>query len=164
MIKIRKARPEDLSILNNLAEKLIPNQFKSVLNTAQIDFMLDKFYSQKALQDAINSGKDYFIASYNGEDTAVASVIQQGPDLFLMQKLYVEGKNQGKGIGTTLFNHILNYVKEKHPTPCTVELLINKHNPGLDFYIKRGMKKIRDTGLDMGDFFINEEVYSIQIG
>ncbi|MGN1280536.1 MAG: GNAT family N-acetyltransferase [Succinivibrio sp.] len=163
MISIRKANHEDLAVLNSLAEKLVPNQFKSVLNTSQIDFMLDKFYSQKALSDAINSGKIYFIASYEGEDTAVASVIEQGPDLFLMQKLYVEGKNQGKGVGTALFNYILDYVKQKHPSPCTVELLINKHNPGLNFYIKRGMKKIRDTGLDMGDFFINEEVYSIDV-
>lgn len=45
----------------------------------------------------------------------------------------------------------------------SIELLINKHNPGLDFYVKQGMEKVRDTGLDMGDFFINEEVYSMKI-
>lgn len=163
MISIRKADFSDVKVLKQLADVLVPNTFKCVLNTSQIDFMLDKHYSQEALQDAINSGKVYFIANLDGEDTAAVSVIQHGPDLFLMQKIYVEIKNQGKGVGTALFNHVVEYVKENHPKPCTIELLINKHNPGLDFYVKQGMEKVRDTGLDMGDFFINEEVYSMKV-
>ena len=55
------------------------------------------------------------------------------------------------------------YVKEIHQGPCTLELLINQHNPGMNFYIHKGMVKVRDTGFDMGDFFINEEVLSLEI-
>lgn len=63
MISIRKADFSDVKVLKQLADVLVPNTFKSVLNTSQIDFMLDKYYSQEALQDAINSGKVYFIAN-----------------------------------------------------------------------------------------------------
>ena len=33
----------------------------------------------------------------------------------------------------------------------------------VNFYIHKGMVKVRDTGFDMGDFFINEEVLSLEI-
>ena len=163
MIKIRKATFQDIATLKELALNLVPNSYKGVLNTSQIDFMLDKYYSQQALQDALNQGKEYFIATLDGEDVGVVSVIEHGPDLFLMQKIYVQSNAQGKGVGTKLFEHLVEYVQQKHPGECTIELLINKHNPGLEFYTKRGMQKIRDTGLDMGDFFINEEVYSLKV-
>ena len=163
MIEIRQAKAQDIAILEGLAQKLVPDTFQSALNTTQIDYMLEKYYSQKALQNAIDAGKIYFMANYDGEDTATTSLIQQGPDLFLMKKLYVEQKNLGKGIGSALFNHVINYVKEIHQGPCTLELLINQHNPGMNFYIHKGMVKVRDTGFDMGDFFINEEVLSLEI-
>ena len=163
MITIRKASYTDLQILKQLAQELIPSSFKGVLNTSQIDYMLDKCYSQQALQDAFDKGQEYFIASIDNVDIGVVSVIEHGPDLYLMQKIYVNTNHQGKGVGSALFEHLINYIKEKHQGLCTIELLINKHNPGLNFYIKRGMTKVRDTGLDMGDFFINEEVYSLKV-
>ncbi len=162
MITVRKANHDDVGILRKLASELVPSSFKGVLTTSQIDFMIDKLYSQQALQDAIGAGTDYFIASYNGEDLGVVSVIQQGPELFLMQKIYVNEHYLGKGIGTALFTKVKEYVRSKI-LPCKIELIINSHNPGLDFYKKNGMTKVRDTGLDMGDFFINEEVYSLEL-
>ena len=85
MIEIRQAKAQDIAILEGLAQKLVPDTFQSALNTTQIDYMLEKYYSQKALQNAIDAGKIYFIANYDGEDTATTSLIQQGPDLFLMK-------------------------------------------------------------------------------
>ena len=107
MIKIRKATFQDIATLKELALNLVPNSFKGVLNTSQIDFMLDKYYSQQALQDALNQGKEYFIATLDGEDVGVVSVIEHGPDLFLMQKIYVQSNAQGKGVGTKLFEHLV---------------------------------------------------------
>ncbi|MGN0915306.1 MAG: GNAT family N-acetyltransferase [Succinivibrio sp.] len=149
MISVRKANLSDLPVINKLAQTLVPDSFKGVLNTSQIDFMLDKFYSTEALLEAFSKGKEYFIATLDGEDTGVVSVLQQGPDLFLMQKIYVEIKNQGKGVGSELFRTVVDHVKEIHKGPCTIELIINRHNPGLNFYIRRGMEKIRDKGIDM---------------
>lgn len=162
MISVRKAKYEDVKILKKLADELVPSSFKGVLNTTQIDHMLDKFYTQEALQDALESGKEYFIANKDGEDLGVVSIIKHGPNLFLMQKIYVSEKALGKGIGSALFNEVKQYVKQQQSS-CTIELPINQHNPGLPFYVKHGMKKVRDAGIDMGDFFINEEVYSINI-
>ena len=56
-----------------------------------------------------------------------------------MQKIYVEIKNQNKGIGTALLEHIKKYILEKDKSDFTLELIINRHNPGLDFYKKRGL-------------------------
>ena len=162
MITVRKADHKDLAALKKLADDLVPSSFRGVLNTSQIDFMLDKLYSQEALLDDIDSGTEYFIASLDGEDLGVASLIKHGPSLFLMQKIYVNENALGKGIGTALFCKIQEYARSK-VLPCTIEMVINSHNPGLNFYIKNGMKKVRDTGLDMGDFFINEEVYSLEL-
>lgn len=163
MIQIRKASGEDILILRELANKIVPDTFKSTLNTSQTDYLLDKFYSQKALTDSFDKGQIYFIANFDGEDTGLISFIEQGPNLYLMQKIYVEIKNQNKGIGTALLEHIKKYILEKDKSDFTLELIINRHNPGLDFYKKRGFIKIRDQGLDMEDFYINEEIYSLEV-
>ena len=48
MIEIRKADRGDVKALKDLAESLVPDSFKGVLNTSQVDFMLDRYYSQEA--------------------------------------------------------------------------------------------------------------------
>ena len=55
MIEIRQAKAQDIAILEGLAQKLVPDTFQSALNTTQIDYMLEKYYSQKALQNAIDA-------------------------------------------------------------------------------------------------------------
>ena len=163
MIEIRKATGEDILVLRKLANKIIPDAFKSTLNTSQIDYMLDKFYSQKALTDAFDKGQIFFIANCDGEDTGLISFIEQGPNLYLMQKIYVEIKNQNKGIGSALLEKVKNYILKKDNSDFTLELIINRHNPGLSFYKNRGFIKVRDQGLDMEEFYINEEIYSLVV-
>lgn len=163
MIEIRKADRGDVKALKELAQSLVPDSFKGVLNTSQVDFMIDRYYSQEALQDAIDEGMVYFIASVEGYDCGYVSVIKHGPDLFLMQKIFIDTTKFNLGIGTMLLNAVFDYVKKEHPGKCAIELIINKHNPGLEFYEKHGMVKVRDKGLDMGDFYINEEVLSITL-
>ncbi len=162
MVTVRIATSSDIKILKDLANELVPASFKGVLTTQQIDMMLDKLYSQQALQDALDAGKDYFIASIDGRDVGVVSIIRQGPSLFLMQKIYMYKECVGQGVGTALLTKVKEFVRSK-VTPATVELIINAHNPELGFYIKNGLTKVRDTGLDMDDFYISEEVYSMTI-
>ena len=162
MISIRKANHEDIADLKKLVDKLVPNNFNGFLNTSQIDYMIEKLYTQKALLDALDSGTDYFVATCYGVDCGVVSVLKHGPNLFLMHKIYVDEGYYGKGVGTALLHRIKEYVSSK-VLPCTIELVINSHNPSREFYLKNGFVKVRDTELDLEEFIISEEVFSLEL-
>ena len=81
--------------------------------------------------------------------TVTCHILMKGPCDLSHSVVYIKGSDQ---IDTEF-----TYVREDNGQ------IINAHNPGLDFYKNKGMQKVRDTGLDMGDFFINEEVYSLEL-
>lgn len=161
-INIRKATHQDLNYIQDLSEEVLPNAFHGVLTTEQIDYMLDRLYSQEALSAELHDiHKKIYIAAIDGHDVAYACVIKQGPDLFFLPKMYVDNREQGKGVGTALFKHVLSELKQAHPEPLTIEVKINRHNRARHFYSKLGFKLVREVDTDLSECNISQEVWSL---
>lgn len=163
MYSFRKANSKDISHIREIASAVLPAAFSGVLTTEQIDFMFDRLYSQEAMQHDFATGQHYTIACCDGVDCGYGSYIRQGPDLYLMPKIYLMNAYKGKGLGRALFQELLKQIKEEHPGPCSVELTLNSHNPSMGFYTKMGMQKVRESGMDLEDFYLSQDVLSIDI-
>ncbi len=162
-IKIRKATTSDIAYVQDLSEEVLPNAFHGVLTTEQIDYMLDRLYSQEALSAEISDAdKKSYVASIDGHDAGYACIIRQGPDLFFLPKIYVDNREQNKGIGSSLFKHILQELKSKHPDPLTIEVKINRHNRARHFYKSLGFTLDREVTTDLEDCNISQEVWSLK--
>lgn len=161
-IYIRQATLSDLNYIQDLSEEVLPNAFHGVLTTEQIDYMLDRLYSQEALSAELNDEqKKIYVASIDGHDVAYACIIKQGPDLFFLPKIYVDNREQSKGIGSALFKHVLNELKKIHPEPLTIEVKVNRHNRARKFYQKLGFNLVREVDTDLQDCYISQEVWSL---
>lgn len=153
MFTIRRAQLCDLTEIKELAAITVPQAFEGILTTEQIDYLEDLYYSQQALSAAFNTEQIFFIAHEGDTPVGYASVLQEGPDLFHMPKIYVLREKQHQGIGTALIDNITAHVKKVHPGPCTLELFVSNFNTSRGFYDKQGFAKVRERRVEFENGF-----------
>lgn len=103
----------------------------------------------------IEDGKGYVSFRYEGHQ-------EDGRDLFHLEKLYVMPQFQGTGLGRSLFNKVVESVRQFTNNPARIELNVNRNNKAVDFYEHLGMKKVRSGDFPIGrDFFMNDYIMSI---
>lgn len=154
LISIRKADFSEIFKIRDLASVTIPTSYQNNLTTEQIDYLEDFLYAQQINGESGDNNQTFMIAAIDGNDCAYGSFTQEGPDLFHLQKLFVNPQDQNKGVGTALFNGLLSFIKQIHPTECDVELNINHHNQAFAFYEKMGMKEVRFQNTYIGNGFV----------
>ena len=170
---IRRASTDDIHLINRLARDIFPATYRHIISDEQIEYMMEWMYSEESLRRQMSEeGHVYLI----GESTAgegelqekrpfgYVSIEQQGADLFHLQKIYVLPNCQGSGAGRYLFQSAIGFIKTVHPTPCVMELNVNRYNPALGFYQHMGMKVARQGDFDIGNgYFMNDYIMSIQL-
>lgn len=164
MFEIRKATKDDCPQIRQLAEQIFPATYKEIISQEQIDFMMDWMYSISNLNKQMDDGHIYFLAYRETAPVGYVSVEQQDKDLFHLQKIYVLGSEQGTGCGKFLFTEAVKYIKTVHPSPCTMELNVNRENRAIRFYEHMGMHKARQGDFSIGNgYFMNDYIMSMEL-
>ncbi len=165
MFTTRKATVDDCELIHNLADIVFRATYKDILSPGQMEYMMEWMYSLDNLRKQMEEeGHVYFIAYWNGEVCGYLSVQQQDTDLFHLQKIYVLPAFQGKGLGGYLFNHAVAYIHEVHPSPCLMELNVNRDNKAVQFYERKGMRKLREGDFHIGNgFYMNDYIMGLDI-
>lgn len=165
MFTIRKATVADCELINKLAGEVFPATYKEILSPGQLDYMMDWMYAPENLRKQMEEeGHVYFIAYEAGEPAGYVSVQQQDTDVFHLQKIYVLPHCQGAHVGSRLFDQAVKHIKEVHPSPCLMELNVNRNNPALRFYKRKGMKKLREGDFPIGNgYYMNDYIMGLEI-
>ena len=165
MFTICKAMIADIQLINRMAQVVFPATYKEILTSKQLDYMMDWMYSPESLQKQIEEeGHIYYIAYRDDEPAGYLSIQQESENLFHLQKIYVLPHFQGYRLGQLLFEHAIKSIKDLHPTPCTMELNVNRDNKALRFYEKMGMKKVREGDFPIGNgYYMNDYIMGIEI-
>lgn len=137
---VRKGTPADFQELKALYKRVasIPG---GLARTA--DEITDE-YITKILNNSTNNGIIY-VSEYNGH--LIGSVIKYKLEPKVFSHILSEGsilvdpKFQGIGVGSTIFNALLNDVKNNHPEILRVELIARESNPAIKLYERLGFKK-----------------------
>ena len=96
------------------------------INQDQIDYMLEKFQSEKTVRGQINFQKyRYYFLENDGENFGYFAVQQKKEELFL-SKLYINKDYRGKGFGRKSFLSVVEVAKELELPKIT--LTVNKYN------------------------------------
>ncbi|MDR0892368.1 MAG: GNAT family N-acetyltransferase [Mediterranea sp.] len=164
--RIRRATTADCGLIHALAEKVFPDTYREILSPEQLDYMMEWMYSLENLRRQMEEeGHVYFIASDNeGIPCGYVSVQPQEADLFHLQKIYVLPAYQGKHCGSFLFREALRYIRDVHPSPCRVELNVNRHNKALLFYERMGMRKLREGDFPIGNgYYMNDYIMGLEL-
>jgi ribosomal protein S18 acetylase RimI-like enzyme len=157
-MQIQKLTVENIGIVQHLAETIWPQVYSSIISAAQIRYMLDMMYSKESLKQQLDKGHQFILAMQDDNAIGFAAFSQKSttePSIFRLHKLYVLPQLHTKGVGSFL----LDYVKttSKSQGANTLELNVNRNNPAIHFYNKKGFTVLREEVLDIGDGYVMDD-------
>jgi len=157
MIEITPAnKSSDFILIEDLADVIWREHYIPIVGKPQIDYMLDKFQSAKAISKQIkNEGFEYFIMTYNKTPTGYIAFKKEKEYLFL-SKIYVLSAFRGKKIGKTA----IKFIEEKAKTYQLkgIRLGVNIHNTNsIKAYEKLGFVIIDSFVTDIGNGFVMDD-------
>jgi len=146
---------EKIKEITDLATIIWHEHFASILSMEQIDYMVDKFQSYKAVSEQIADGYEYYQLKLDGELVGYTGVHEKEHGLFL-SKLYIKKDCRGHGLSSQAFTFLKNRCKERGLE--RIWLTCNKYNSyTLDIYKHFGFVTIDTAETDIGSGFVMDD-------
>tara|TARA_R110002049_G_scaffold304526_3_gene499867 strand:+ start:5334 stop:5858 length:525 start_codon:yes stop_codon:yes gene_type:complete len=156
MIAINQANKTcDFEVIERLADTIWRKHYIPIVGKPQIDYMLDKFQSVKAMEEQVATGYEYYTVFYEELPVGYMSVKPES-EYFFLSKIYVLSAYRGKGIGKTM----MLFIEEKAKTYNLnkIRLTVNKYNiNSIKAYEKMGFKNVRELVQDIGNGFVMDD-------
>lgn len=147
-----EVKKEEIKELAELTSAIWHEYWPCILTEEQINYMVEKFQSEKAIVEQINNENyRYYFLLDNGEKFGYTGVSDKGEYLFL-SKLYIKKEFRHKGYGKLAFDEIKKLGYD------TIRLTVNKYNKNtIDAYLKYGFKVIDEDVTDIGNGFVMDD-------
>ncbi|OYX80704.1 MAG: GNAT family N-acetyltransferase [Flavobacteriales bacterium 32-34-25] len=157
MIHIVKATVADLKTITEIAYKTWPLTYGEILSKAQLEYMLNAFYSESALRANIENGQEFILAKEADIVLGFASFEHHYEDgnTTKIHKIYILPETQGKGIGKLLIDAIAQFAKENQSQMLLLN--VNRFNKALTFYQKLGFKIIQEIDIELEQGYLMED-------
>lgn len=157
MITITEATLEDLETIRAIACKTWTVTYGEILSKDQIDYMLQKMYSNDTLTNHINKGHRFILAKENSVCLGFASFEHAylNANCTRLHKLYLLPETQGKGLGKMMLEKIVALAKENYSD--IISLNVNKFNKAYTFYKKMNFEVVAEEDLDIGNGYLMED-------
>ena len=162
-IEVRVASKDDLWQVRELALLIFPGTYEHIVSADQITYMMELFYTPKALRLQQESGQTFLILYFEGEAAGYASYTRQasGRD-YKLNKIYLDQRIQGRGLGRFLLFDVIRRVKSQGGK--MLQLNVNRHNKAVGFYRIQGFTVIKEELLDIGGgHFMDDYVLEMKI-
>jgi|SRR3954465_6233581 len=156
-LTFKKATEKDIPIIRDLADRIWRKHYLPIIGIKQIEFMLAKMYSPESIVKQMQEQQQYTIAyDDTGKAIGYISISTTDNKNYYLHKFYIDTDKQSKGIGSEVFNYILNTL----PTAETIELTVNRENyKSINFYFKNGFVIKEVANFDIGEgYFMNDFV------
>lgn len=103
---------EQLQQIAVLADTIWHEHFTSIIGTAQVEYMLDKFQSFPALKRQLTDGYEYYQIFDNTDFCGYCGIHPQDGKLFL-SKLYLKKEARGRHFATQTFAFLKSLCQER---------------------------------------------------
>ncbi len=155
---IKVADVEMIKTVASLAKEIWNEYFTPIIGKAQVDYMLEKFQSEKAISQQITKeGFLYYLIKQGNNFIGYTAVVpkKETNELFL-SKLYLKSSQRQKGHGKEAIQFINNLAEKMKFSKIT--LTVNKNNKNtIQAYEKMGLKNIASLVTDIGDGFVMDD-------
>jgi RimJ/RimL family protein N-acetyltransferase len=154
LLVLKKTPLEELPLIRKLAVTIWPTTYKEILTQEQMEYMLEKSYSLRALKTQYKEGNEFFFILWEDKRVGFISSQNREEDTFI-HKFYLLPAYQGKGIGREAFRLWLNQVGA-----TLVRLNVNRYNIlAINFYFSLGMRIEKWVDIAIGEgYFMNDFV------
>lgn len=138
-----------------LACEIWNQHFVPIIGQAQVDYMVEKFQSKKAISEQIESGYSYYLLKAQDDYAGYAGLCFKDDELFL-SKLYIRDSQRLKGYGGKALEFIEELAREKGLGKIT--LTVNKNNTDtIKAYEKLGFRNLGSLVQDIGAGFVMDD-------
>ena len=145
-MEIQAFTPQDFAELYNFMYPLWHETYGNILPKAQIDFLLDKYFSQDGISYYKSLGYEYYKLGENG----VLVFVERENETY-MDKLYLQPCARGKGYPAKAFAFMAQRGKD-------IQLSANQANArALKCYQKNGFVIEKAIDVDLGNGMVNKD-------
>lgn len=147
---------EEINVVAELGTKIWHEHYSSILEPAQIDYMVDKFQSANAVALQINDqGYEYYLIK--DEDSVVGYIgLVMETDRVFLSKLYIAKEARGKGLASKAFVFLTELASSNKKQ--AIWLTVNRYNSGsIAVYEKKGFIKVREQVSDIGNGYVMDD-------
>ena len=155
-MNIEKVSAEaQIETVARLAFEIWNQHFVPIIGQAQVDYMVEKFQSKRAISEQIESGYSYYLLKGDDDYVGYTGICAKDDELFL-SKLYVRESKRGRGYGRKALEFIEKLAAEQGLTRIT--LTVNKNNTDtINAYKKLGFKNLGSLVQDIGGGFVMDD-------
>jgi diamine N-acetyltransferase len=126
MILSRTATPDDIPLIQELANRIWPQAFLTIITQAQLDMMLSKMYDSAVIRNEMTNGVIWKIVEENGTAIGYLSYSMLDSTTCKLHKIYVLPDRHGQGIGKTGLKEAARYARENGAG--NLVLMVNRAN------------------------------------
>lgn len=139
-----------------MADKVWHEYFPCILEKAQIDYMVEKFQSARALTIQIQQEKyEYFFLELNGIYIGYMGVHGEKERLFL-SKLYILKPYRGNGYASQAIEFLKGLAQAYGLSK--IYLTVNRHNAhSIEVYKRHGFVIIKEEAADIGEGYVMDD-------
>lgn len=168
MFTIIEAKPSDFIVIQEIAFATWPATYGDILSSAQLKYMLDKFYNIDSLRQVSKKNHDFYLLALDGIFVGFIDIEHDfnGLKVTKIHKLYILPHVQGKNAGRFLINFAEEKAIQNHSTILTLN--VNKFNKAVAFYQKMAFEIVADEiieldfGYVMDDFRMERKIGKIK--
>lgn len=161
---IEPATLTDIPTIIRLAEATWEPTYRFIISGEQLEYMYRVIYSPAALKRQMTEQRHQFLVAYvGGEPAGFASFSPQpaetgadGTTGYKLHKIYVLPTRQGQGLGQYLIEAV--EVAARTAGGHFLDLNVNRYNPAIAFYERRGFVRQREVDVPIGPYFMNDYI------
>jgi ribosomal protein S18 acetylase RimI-like enzyme len=157
MIEFRRVTSGIVAEVALIAREIWDEHYPAIIGQDQVDYMIAKFQSEKAIKEQIAAGYEYYLIV--DDDIAVgylAVVSEAGSSTLLLSKIYVLKQSRGLGIGRSALRFAESICRKRGLR--AIRLSVNKHNVrAIRWYEHMGFVNFGPAVRDIGGGFIMDD-------
>ncbi|MGI6152929.1 MAG: GNAT family N-acetyltransferase [Christensenellaceae bacterium] len=153
----RVTTPEEVEAVSKMADIIWKEHYRGIVTMAQIEYMLDKFQSPEAIQNAMDTeGYVYYFIQPEDKPWGYIGAQPNNPEgKLLLSKFYLYLSMRGRGIGSKALSELETVAKGLGLH--AIWLTVNRRNPSVALYESMGFKKGEMIQTEIGRGFIMDD-------
>jgi len=171
-IRIIKADVSHAAIIGTIGKKSFRRAFEHLFKSKEelLEYLENTYCPVKLAKSLRDEDNVYLLAFVDGEPAGFAKIKKyslneniESISQMELQKIYVLGEHQGKGIGTALLNEVNAIAKEVGPDYVWLDTHISNEN-AIRLYEKHGFKKLGKYYFTIGSQTFEYHIMGLPLG
>jgi diamine N-acetyltransferase len=140
-----------------LAREIWQEHYVPIIGRKQVDYMLEKFQSEKAVIEQLTDFYEYYIVIHQGQSVGYVAVVpNRRESTLLISKIYIRKSERGHHLGKTTLRFVENLCLQRGIK--VILLTVNKNNAhSIAWYLRMGFRNAGPTISDIGGGFVMDD-------